>query len=85
MWAEVSSSPAIPLTEFLSGVPLWTETLTAPVDRVDWDQAQGHGTVPTLAETPKLVDKYGVKYKKHVHQSPQTHHTNPHTLKYIVT
>ena len=53
MWPEVSSSPAIPLTEFLSGAPLWTETPTAPVDRVDWVQARGHGTVPTLAETPK--------------------------------
>ena len=70
MWAEVSSSPALPLTEFLSGAPLWTKTPTSPVDRVDWDQARGHETVSTLAGTPKSVDEYEAKYEKHVHQSP---------------
>ena len=85
MWAEVSSSPAIPLSEFLSGAPLWTETPKAPVHRIVWDQARGHETVSTLAETPKSVEEYEAKYKKQVYQSPKTRLTNPHILRYLVT
>ena len=58
MWAVSSSAPHLLHTgllvrspyplELLSGAPLWTEMITAPVDRVAWAQVWCHGIRPHI-------------------------------------